>query len=105
MTTLPAIVTKGHPPLLLLIPGPRRKALFLALPLPQHRDNPACSPGFYTYEAFKQAVAAFPAFATASHNPIKNKRELAAFLAQIAQETTGGWPTAPNGELRQQVLS
>lgn len=30
-------------------------------------------------------------------NEITKKRELAAFLANIAQETTGGWDTAPGG--------
>lgn len=42
-----------------------------------------CSPGFYTYAAFKAAVAAFPTFATAADDTT-NKRELAGFLAQIS---------------------
>lgn len=51
---------------------------------------------FYSYNAFITAAAAFPAFAT-SPDTAANKRELAAFLAQISHETTGGWATAPGG--------
>jgi chitinase len=53
--------------------------------------------GFYTYSAFITAAAAFPGFGTSSADPAINKRELAAFLGQISHETTGGWPTAPDG--------
>lgn len=53
--------------------------------------------GFYTYTAFVTAAAAFPGFGTSSASPAANKRELAAFLGQISHETTGGWPTAPDG--------
>ncbi len=68
-----------------------------ALPLLlQYTEDPSCSPGFYTYAAFKQALANFPGFATTPSH-VQNKRELAAFLAQIAHETSGGWPTAPGG--------
>lgn len=63
-----------------------------------HRNDPACaSNGFYTYSAFLTAAAAFPSFGTSSTDVAANKRELAAFLAQISHETTGGWPTAPDG--------
>lgn len=63
-----------------------------------HRNDPACaSNGFYTYAAFLSAAAAFPGFGTSSLDPSANKRELAAFLGQISHETTGGWPTAPDG--------
>ncbi|WIA42818.1 hypothetical protein OEZ86_008748 [Tetradesmus obliquus] len=62
-----------------------------------HRNDPACSSnGFYTYSAFVAAAAAFPGFGTAA-DAATNKRELAAFLAQISHETTGGWATAPDG--------
>ncbi|KAF8057663.1 ENO1 [Scenedesmus sp. PABB004] len=64
----------------------------------KHRNAPACSSnGFYTYDAFIAAANAFPGFGTASADPTVNKRELAAFLAQISHETTGGWATAPDG--------
>jgi hypothetical protein len=62
-----------------------------------HRNDPACSSnGFYTYNAFIAAAASFPGFGT-SGDAATNKRELAAFLAQISHETTGGWATAPDG--------
>ncbi|KAF8057665.1 endochitinase [Scenedesmus sp. PABB004] len=64
----------------------------------KHRNDPACSSnGFYTYDAFIAAANAFPGFGTASADPAVNRRELAAFLAQISHETTGGWATAPDG--------
>jgi chitinase len=50
----------------------------------------------YTYENFVAAVAAFPAFAGQGSDEVR-KRELAAFLANIAHETSGGWPDAPGG--------
>jgi chitinase len=62
------------------------------LPAGQGAEN-----NFYNYNAFLTAAAAFPAFATSSPDPAVNTRELAAFLAQISHETTGGWPTAPDG--------
>ncbi|KAI9107756.1 hypothetical protein K1719_021092 [Acacia pycnantha] len=62
-----------------------------------HRDNVACSArGFYTYDAFIQAAESFPAFATTG-DAATRKREVAAFLGQTSHETTGGWPTAPDG--------
>jgi len=62
-----------------------------------HRNDAACSSnGFYTYAAFVAAARAFPGFGTSS-DAVTNKREVAAFLAQISHETTGGWPTAPDG--------
>lgn len=50
---------------------------------------------FYSFIAFKKAAAAFPGFITGE--PLIQKRELAAFLANIAQETSGGWAEAPGG--------
>lgn len=55
------------------------------------------SNGFYTYTAFLAAAGSFPSFGTSSPDPAVNMRELAAFLGQISHETTGGWPTAPDG--------
>lgn len=50
----------------------------------------------FSYEAFISAANAFPAFASQGTVEVR-KRELAAFLANISHETTGGWPTAPGG--------
>jgi len=50
----------------------------------------------YSYEGFIEATKAFPAFATEG-NELQNKRELMAFFANIAHETTDGWPEAPGG--------
>jgi len=50
---------------------------------------------FYSFKAFVAAAKYFPDFLTG--NPMTQKRELAAFLANIAQETTGGWAEAPGG--------
>jgi hypothetical protein len=51
---------------------------------------------FYSFKAFVTAAKAFPFF-LADSNEQTQKRELAAFLANIAQETSGGWPEAPGG--------
>ncbi|XP_047094242.1 chitinase 2-like isoform X18 [Lolium rigidum] len=67
-----------------------------------HRNDAACTArGFYTYEAFLAAAATFPAFgSTAEGLSVETrKREVAAFLGQTSHETTGGWPTAPDGPL------
>ncbi|OAY52241.1 endochitinase [Manihot esculenta] len=63
----------------------------------KHRNDPACpARGFYTYEAFITAAKAFPGFGTTGDDATR-KREIAAFLGQTSHETTGGWPTAPDG--------
>jgi hypothetical protein len=51
---------------------------------------------FYSFEAFVTAAKAFPQFLSEGDEATQ-KRELAAFLANIAQETTGGWNDAPGG--------
>lgn len=62
-----------------------------------HKDDSACPANhFYTYDAFISATRCFPRFASVG-NPATRKREIAAFLAQISHETTGGWATAPDG--------
>ncbi|KAG2627731.1 hypothetical protein PVAP13_3KG262183 [Panicum virgatum] len=62
-----------------------------------HRNDAACpARGFYTYDAFLAAAAAFPAFGTTGGDE-QRKREVAAFLGQTSHETTGGWPAAPDG--------
>lgn len=50
---------------------------------------------FYSFSAFVKAAGAFPEFLAGT--PELQKRELAAFLANIAQETSGGWDEAPGG--------
>lgn len=52
----------------------------------------------YTYEGFLKATEKFPEFLNEGDTKVR-KNELAAFLAVIAQETTGGWPEAPGGPL------
>ncbi|XP_052135334.1 chitinase 10 [Oryza glaberrima] len=62
-----------------------------------HKDDAACpARGFYTYASFVRAAARFPRFAATGCADAR-KREVAAFLAQISHETTGGWATAPDG--------
>jgi chitinase len=70
------------------------EALFEQLFL--HRGTAPCQGAFYTYRAFLAATLAFPDFATQG-SADERKRELAAFLANVAHETTGGWATAPDG--------
>ena len=50
---------------------------------------------FYSLKAFVTASGYFPDFLKG--NVETQKRELAAFLANIAQETSGGWIEAPGG--------
>nr|prf chitinase class I:ISOTYPE=CH6 [Oryza sativa] len=59
-----------------------------------HRNDQVRAKGFYTYDAFVAAANAYPDFATSDADTCK--REIA-FLAQTSHETTGGWPTAPDG--------
>jgi hypothetical protein len=63
----------------------------------KHITDPACkAASLYTYSNLLQATKSYPDFAN-SADDATNKRELAAFLAQISHETTGGWATAPDG--------
>ena len=58
--------------------------------------NPArTATDFYSFKSFVAAARYFPGFLTG--NTMIQKRELAAFLANIAQETSGGWAEAPGG--------
>lgn len=62
-----------------------------------HRDDSACpAKDFYTYRSFIHAAKFFPEFG-ATGKITTRKREIAAFLAQISHETSGGWATAPDG--------
>ena len=51
---------------------------------------------FYSYDAFLKAAKLFPLFLGHGNDSIQ-KRELAAFLANISHETSGGWEEAPGG--------
>ncbi len=51
---------------------------------------------FYSYKSFIEAASLFPSFVNEGDENTR-KRELAAFLANIAQETSGGWANAPGG--------
>ncbi|KAM3695807.1 hypothetical protein ACB098_07G161700 [Castanea mollissima] len=63
----------------------------------KHRNDAACpAKNFYTYDAFIAAAKSFPGFATTGDTATR-KREVAAFLGQTSHETTGGWPSAPDG--------
>lgn len=54
---------------------------------------------FYTFSAFVAAARKFPNF-LGQGNADTRRRELAAFLAHVAQETSGGWDQAPGGYLK-----
>ena len=49
-----------------------------------------------TYAGFLEAAKKFPKFLNEGSLDTR-KRELAAFLANVAKETTGGWATSPGG--------
>ena len=61
-----------------------------------HRGTAPCRGAFYTYDAFIRAAEGWPTFASDGTDEVR-RREVAAFLANIAHETTGGWDTAPGG--------
>jgi hypothetical protein len=61
------------------------------------KKNPAKD--FYSYKAFLAAADSFPQFLS-NPDPVIQKRELCAFLANIAKETGGGWDEAPGGYYR-----
>jgi hypothetical protein len=60
------------------------------------KDSINKNPDFYSFNTFVAVVKIFPSFLS-DGNDSTQKRELAAFLANIAQETSGGWETAPGG--------
>lgn len=70
------------------------EALFDVLFL--HRGTAPCQGAFYTWEALAAAARRHPSFASEGPDEVR-RREFAAFLANIAHETTGGWDTAPDG--------
>ncbi|MGN6540935.1 MAG: chitinase, partial [Ginsengibacter sp.] len=60
------------------------------------KDSINHNPDFYSFKTFVNAAKIFPAFLSEGDETIQ-KRELAAFLANIAQETSGGWEGATGG--------
>jgi chitinase len=61
-----------------------------------HQSDPACNASIYDYDALVAAAAHFPRFLSEGSLDDR-RREAAAFLANASHETTGGWPTAPDG--------
>ncbi|KAI3417874.1 Glyco_hydro_19_cat domain-containing protein [Psidium guajava] len=88
----PAAEARREPPSIAsLITRQLFDAIFL------HKDDAACpAKGFYTYDSFVRAASCFPEFGRTGSASTR-KREVAAFLAQVSHETTGGWATAPDG--------
>jgi chitinase len=75
-------------------PAPETLAELLTLDLfeemfPEHDP-------LYAHDALLAAAAEYPAFANEGSADAR-RREVAAFLANIGHETTGGWPDAPGG--------
>ena len=60
------------------------------------KDSLNNNPDFYSFKTFVLAAKLFPSFLAVGDDSTQ-KRELAAFLANIAQETSGGWDNAPGG--------
>jgi hypothetical protein len=68
------------------------EALFNEM-FPARRNNPDCPDGenVLTYAGLQTAAAFYPAFANGpGATDVEKRRELAAFLAQVSHETTGG---------------
>lgn len=60
------------------------------------KDSLNNNPDFYSFKTFVRAAKLFPSFVAVGDDSTQ-KRELAAFLANIAQETSGGWDNALGG--------
>jgi hypothetical protein len=63
---------------------------------PDSNFNGVAKKDFYNFDAFLTAAKMFPLFLGDGNDSIQ-RRELAAFLANIAHETSGGWDDAPGG--------
>ncbi len=61
-----------------------------------NREDSSCEGDLFSYEAFLEAASTFPNFSNDGDLDVRT-REVAAFLANISHETTGGWATAPGG--------
>jgi len=71
------------------------KAMFEAF-FPHRNVDGKAKYKIFEYENLLKAAAKFPKFGSEGSLAMR-KREVAGFLAHIAQETTGGWDTAPGG--------
>jgi hypothetical protein len=60
------------------------------------KDTINNNPDFYSFQTFVTVAKLFPTFLSEGSVTMQ-KRELCAFLANIAQETSGGWNEAPGG--------
>ncbi len=60
------------------------------------KDTMNHNPDFYSFKSFVNAAKMFPEFLSEGDEKTQ-KKELSAFLANIAQETSGGWADAPGG--------
>ena len=56
-----------------------------------HQAETACNASAFTYESLIRAAGQFPAFGTTGSDEAR-RREVAAFLANVSHETTGGGP-------------
>ena len=61
-----------------------------------HQAETACDASAFTYESLIRAAGRFSAFGTTGSAEAR-RREVAAFLANVSHETTGGWAEAPDG--------
>ena len=61
-----------------------------------HQAETACNASAFTYESLIRAAGRFPTFGTTGSDEAR-RREVAAFLANVSHETTGGWAEAPDG--------
>lgn len=94
------IYAKAQPPIANLISKQQWNALFPnRYAISSTRDGYTSSitkKEFYSYDALIKAAKRFPHFLSKG-TLVQKKRELAAFLANMAHETSGGWDDAPGG--------
>jgi len=86
---------QGHTPLTKLLTAATWNELFPNRNGRKSVNHKKTAVDFYSFKSFVAAASYFPDFLTGT--PVLQKRELAAFLANIAQETSGGWNEAPGG--------
>lgn len=65
----------------------------------KRNNGPAKKTDFYSFQFLVKAAKLFPLFLNEGDADFQ-KKELAAFLANVAQETSGGWASAPGGYLK-----